>query len=357
MAKIRYRTLDPVHTFSSGATTQVDIPRDAFISAINIRVRGQVDSGTTVTRQEDNPFNIIDNFQLVANGRDSVVQASGKMLAYNTVFDAGTEIERIQTPSSTGQSNQAYSYSIRIPFRLDEKKSANIIPQGTELPAHKMSSLSSYIRWNTASAGLDSGTSFAIDNTFADITLEEFVLTQQEAQAFYGKDLGSRYEDQKTIYYSETTKTIDAAYTNYGFTVDMPVNSVYLRSLMLARNSTARSDSIITDYQVKRNSPFEEIMTTLKWPVSQAMDIREHDIANGGRGTGGIRESAATSLYTGITAWEAGQTNVSNLAGLLVEGLDTRAMKTGDWQLRFNTGSPSATSDLKLLHKELKVLP
>ena len=67
-------TIDDEHTYSSGATTQIDIPESGYITEILALSEIYITGGTSVSAAEDALARLIDAMQITAAGdRKSVV--------------------------------------------------------------------------------------------------------------------------------------------------------------------------------------------------------------------------------------------------------------------------------------------
>lgn len=305
------RKLDTL-TYSASGTSTIDVPKEHWHKKILLNFIGQCDSGSAVSKSAYNPFEIVKLIELVGNGSKVIKRISGKSLYLRNIYEHGTVPERNQTPASTSQSNQAFGGSMYL--YLDKDKDMN----ETLLPGFAFDSLQLRITWGAAT-DIDSGSGFAVDNLYCYPLLTEELRTPKNSDT----------SGKAVLVENEIVKTL----TQSGWIeIDLPRENVYNNFSILARDNTAASNTIISEYEVVRNG--HDVLRSAKFGQSRAEDLVDYSLEAANQPTG----------YT-IVDFELG-------GGYPLESRGLDSLK-----LRLNVSTtPTATADVTI-HTEELMLP
>lgn len=303
---MRQRYLDRI-TFTPSSISTIDLPREHWGKKITLLLDGQCDSGSSVSRSAYNPFDIITRIEIIANGSQTIKSYSGKMLYLQNILEHGTVPSRTQTPSGTSSANQAFGGALTIYFDKDKDYIESL------LPTHVLSSLQLKITWATA-ATIDAGTSFNIDSLYIYPLLTEEINRGQSTA-----NIGVLKE-------TEFVKTLVAS----GWTeVDLPIGNVYESIAVLARDNTAASNTIISEYEVVKDGL--EIIRKARFDQSRAEDLIDYALE-------------AANLPSGFTVVDF------DLGGSAP--IDTRGWSSLKLRLNIST-TPTSTSDVTVVAGEI----
>ena len=295
-------------TYSANGKSTLEIPKDSFQKKLILRIRGQCDSGSAVSRSENNPTELIKRIEVVANGKDTIKSLSFTNSWLIDKYQSGTSPERVQTPSATSQSNQSFSATTYVDFDLDRDE------LDTLLPSQELNSLQLVITWGQDS-DIDSGTGFNIDWTYLDVTLEE----EGNPEELNSADMGVLKE-------FEIVQDITASGVQ---TIKLPLGNVYQKLFVKVIDNGAQSNSLCTDFEVVLNGL--QTIRKERFDVSQAEDKTEYGLE---------------SIDNGIVMIDL------DIGGS--EPVDT--VDASSFELKFNCGSPTGTANISVVTQEL-ILP
>ena len=330
----RIRTLtDQRKTFSASGKSVISIPTDAYLQDVQLRLALQYDTGASATVAEDAILRVIKQINLRVNGKVKRSWAPQRYWPLH-VLDYKTRPERVDL-TTTQANDKTASVVLHVPFRGDVQDDDDF---GFMLPARYLSNVDLEIEWGP---GTDLGTAQTVDaaQTQVEATLSEVVLDGTEELALYGAvgpnviRAGSRLLE---IIESEQTKTVDAAYTNYQFAVDLPSGAVLARSALYATKAGARSDALVEQYRVRQTSPVRVDYVEESWTSSQARDKTEYQIQTAIDGN---------VFLKGLTLLDYIQ--------MTGAGLDLTGRKAGDVRLEADVSAPSGTTNVVLLHQQV----
>jgi len=326
MVEFYERPLIKTISIAEGRTQHIDIPKDRFIQEIILRLRGTVDTGAAApVLHEDNPFSIIRQIRVVANGNDILRAISGANLAYLNWFDFhGTLGERVRTPTATGQADVAFSCSLTLPFKLDPR---NVFDVGALLPAIHFSTLDLFVDWGVVA---DLATNTSDLKGEMSVNLREAELTEGEAAELWGDDWAGLVKQ----YLTETVKTVDAAYNEFKFEVDLPTGMILRRSMIRATLNAVRSDNLIPKFKVSQESPVKRDLLERLWHESQLQDRNEYRVSAPLEGDRTVR---------GMTILDYEK----------LPAIDATQLKKGDIKFKANTIAPTGTTNVTLITEEV----
>jgi hypothetical protein len=302
-------------TYSASLVDTIKLPRDNYVKALILRLRGQVDtSSTTPSLKEDNPFGLVRRIQVVANGQTTIKSGALWNFYLKNIFQFKTIGERVQTPTTASQSDKAFSGTVIITF--DPYADYRGI-----IPTFRLSSFELKIEWGTAS-DLDGSGSTSIDFAYLDVHIEEIV------------NLG-QFDDTALYVYKEVE--ITQSITASGKTrIDLPRGNVYADMMLKVRNNGAMSNALIDKYSVIEDGVYYHI-GNYKFLISRQQDIIEY-------GLGGLTVPAGLTMVDFFLP-ERDYTKLP----------DTSAMSS--WELEIETAtSPTSPADVTILTGEL-ILP
>lgn len=297
-------------TYSANGKSTLEIPKDSFLKKLTLRIRGQCDSGTAVSRSENNPCELIRRLEVVANGKDTIKSLAFANSWIMDKYQSGTSPERVQTPSATSQTDQPFSATTYVDFDLDRDE------LDTMLPAQELNSLQLLITWGQAS-DIDSGTGFAVDWAYLDVTLEE------EGNP---EEMGLEARNMGVIKEFEIVQDVTASGVQ---TIKMPLGNVYQKIFLKVVNNGAQSNTLCTDYEVLLNGL--QTLRKERFDMSQAEDKTEYGLE---------------TTDNGITMIDF------DLGGS--EPIDTETASS--FELKINCGSPTGTANITVVTQEL-ILP
>jgi len=154
-------------------------------------------------------------------------------------------------------------------------------------------------------------------------TVREAYMTEQEAAELFGEE----HERLQKVYELEITKAISATHSNFTFKMDLDTGLIIQKLGIFAIDGTgALSDSVISRYRIKQDSPVDIILEDISWYQSRMLDKRAYDMEN---------------YPSGVTIWDA---------EFSLGGLDTRGLKAGDVKFKANTAVSSGS--VVLYHRE-----
>lgn len=321
MVDFSQRTLEERVPYAANSTKSIKIPRDRFIQKIMLRLKLVGDTGTVTPAEDAAAGAVIKAIRLVANGNDTKFYVSLPDLHYENWYEYGTRPDSYINTTNNQTDVEINRAQADICFMIDR---TNPYELPAMLPAHQLSSLELFIDWGTAS---DLGTGYTIDASNAagvselEVSLRECDLTSADIR---------QVSPFMAIKESAIEKTIDAAYSDYTFAVDLPVGGMLRKTALTAIRAGVRSDTQVPKYMVKQESPIRREILQATWEASQRQDKVEYGIE---------------SVLAGHTILDYGTIGRG--------GLDLRALKEGDVKFKCNTIAPSGTTKIRLVNQEI----
>ena len=313
------KTLDTVENLSANSTTTIKLPRDRFVKDIMLYVTLSIKNsgGSSVSVTEADIIGLIERLRVTVNGRDTLVDVNAYRKFLFDFFMWNTKPYTNIASSIGAGATVDFEFEIPIVFAINPAMEWDV---SAVVPAHLTSSFNVYVEVGDptdidANLSIESGSE-------VEVTVKELYCTAAEEKEILSK--------LKKVYELEISKLIDAAYSNYTFAMDLDVGNIIQKLGIFAYNSAgALSDSIITAFKIKQESPVDRTLEKITWMQSKAEDKRIYDLE---------------TLPTGITIWDA-----EFRAG----GLDTRGLKSGDVKFKANTASGGSGEQVVLLHREI----
>jgi len=321
MVDFSQRTLEEKIPYAANSTKSIKIPRDRFIQKIMLRLHLVGDTGTVTAAEDAAAGAIVKAIRLVANGNDTKFYVSFPDLHYENWYEYGTRPDNFISTTNAQTDVVINRSQADICFMIDRK---NPFELPAMLPAHQLSSLELFVDFGAAS---DLGTGYTVDTSNAagvseiEVTLRECDLTSADIR---------QVSPFLAIKESAIEKTIDAAYSDYTFAVDLPVGGMLRKTALTAIRAGVRSDIQVPKYLVRQESPIRREILQATWEASQRQDKVEYGI------------ETVLGGYTVLDYETIGR-----------GGLDLRALKEGDVKLKMNALTPSGTTKVRLVNQEI----
>ncbi len=311
------KTLDDVTSLSAGATASVKLPRDRFVRDIlpyfTLKIKNGGAGSVDVTESEI--ISLIQRIRVVVNGNDTLVDVNGYRKFLMNYYEFNTK-SYTNIPTSIGAgATETFNFELPLIFAINPAVEWDI---NAVIPAHLTSSFYVYFEIGDPA------------DINADFTLESGSQVEVTVKELYCDDSERRQvmANLRKIYELEVSKSIDAIYSSYTYKVDLDVGHVIQKLGIFAYDSTpALSNSVISDFKIKQNSPIDVDLEKIKWIQSIAEDKRMYDME---------------SIPTGLTIWDA---------EFKLGGLDTRGLKSGD--VTFNANTSVSSGSVVLYHREI----
>lgn len=304
--------------FSANATGKIDLPRNHRIQRMVLELTGTY-SVTTFGATDDALHGLINAIRVKRNGTDPVRNLPAAYLAKINYFDYGRSLSYV-APTGDG-AGQAFRAVYVIDFRRDRKNATDVFGA---LDAKNADSLKLEIDWGAAT-DIGSGVS-ALTNTQVKVTLYEAQMTPAEERRIYGSQDLLEYQ-------TYNQKTVDAAYNDYQFFVNVPAGNIVEKIMVVARSAGALSDALVTRYKVKQYAPNPIDLQDYDWYSSQEVDRLDYALV--ATAAGNISQTGATI----IDFEDQGH-------------LDMRGAKEGDAKILMTTAAPSGTTDVTIIPRE-----
>jgi len=323
-------------SYLPGETVSIDLPRDKWIQKIMGRLVVNYDTGGAGSVAEDGVLNLIKQMKITADGDDARFGMALKRLRPTNCLDMGAPFELLDVTDINAAGKTAVA-TFEIAFkhypRVDDDVSAL-------LPAKYFGSLQYSVTFppETVGVALEVGADQTINTAVLTLTLKEYELSASEENQLYGRMTTSnpiRFERNLAIYRNEETKTIDGAYADYGFSVELPPGCFLLRSLIFANDAGARSDSIVTGIKLRDAQELKDLKSE-DWEALQARDKQEYGLAL-------PLEAASNRTLVGFGSFDYKE----------IQGVDMRGRKKGDVVLGFTTTTPTPISNLIMIHEKV----
>lgn len=315
-------------TWAASTKKTIEVPLDRYLSAILLRFSFTYDTAASPTVNEDGVLNGVSRINLKVNGK--VVRSyAPKRAFYRHILDLGVSPERVNATTTVANGKTA-TFVLPIYFRLNPRDEFDV---RALLAAPHLSSVEIEVEWGAANAF---GTNQTIQSGSVTPTFKELVLTPGEEGQFYGRSgqdvvrAGSRLLE--LIETEQGPKTNDQAYSNYGFTFDLPTGAHLARSHVFATDNALRSDALVTELRVKDSAGNGWVPIEESWSASQARDLMEYGPP------AAIDGNLFLKGYTVLDYRDFG-------------GLRLATRRTGEVQAQFTTIAPTGTSNVVLLHE------
>lgn len=251
-------TLADELTYSSGALTNVDLPKNGYITRLDCMLEASVTPGATVEAHEDALARLIASARVHAAGETYFDIGDGRDWWYWTYFRHRGAITSDSLPAAGGAATTVRTmFEIHLGFEPQRTPNAYLTPDGrlmrtflggpfdttVVIPTIRLSNPKLEVRWGT-NASL--GTGFTLGTTTMSITVHEIVLEgdETEARIWPGGLLVPRVES--------TSEPLSTGHTNKSLRHDVPTQLVLYQTLgMILNGSDVRSDSIVSEFSVE----------------------------------------------------------------------------------------------------------
>lgn len=318
-------------TWTASATSILKLPLDRYLSELILRFKATYDTAGSPTKAQDGVLNLVKRITLFVNGTAIRSWAPARYW-YTKPLDLGAKPEFVDV-TTTVASGKTASFVLPIHFRLDATNDQDV---SCLLPLRYLSTAELHIEWAAATVF---GTAQTIVSGEVLPTLKELVLTSSEEIQFYGA-VGDRVVQAGTgllkVIESEVTKTVDAAYTDFGFPVDLPSGMILTRSFVFATLAGVRSDALVDKLRLRQQSPTRVDLHEEDFLASQARDMQEYSFPSPIEGD---------RYLTGFTVLDYAD----------IGTLDLRGRKAGDVQFQATVAAPSGTTNIVFIHEQVGV--
>ncbi|AEA46692.1 hypothetical protein [Archaeoglobus veneficus] len=314
--RFAHKYLDEVTKLNADDVATIKLPRDRFIRdvllyfTIKIANAGAADVAVT----EDQILNLIKRIRVVAGGDVTFLEVNGYRKFLMNYLEFNTK-PYVNIPSSIPAGGDA-TFEIELPL-IFATNPVNEYDVSAVIPAHLTSSLNVYIDFGNP-ADIDANLSLASGQV--DVTIKEVYTNKAE----HDKILNNL----QRVIELEVEKTVDEIKSNYTFKVDLDVGNLIQKIGIFTYDGTGNlSNSIISAYKIRQNSPIDVDLEKITWKQSRAEDKRAYVLE---------------SIPDGMTIWDA-----QYRMGVL----DTRGLKSGD--VTFNANTLVSSGKVVLLHREI----
>lgn len=298
--------LDDVIAFSANKKVKLKLPRNGFISEIQMRLECKATNGATgPTLHEDNPLGLIGNYRLVRNGNDNFWEMSFTDGYYRQSLVEGTAPERSQHSTTGGATSTAVAEH-SIHFKADENNDEDI---SALLPAHEYTDLWLEIDWqdNNALATANPPTIDA-NNTFVKVTVIQASLTKEDLALLastIGVD-GAGNPKILSILVRQQEFDVTAVSNNFLFKKNLNIGGLVKDHFIKVINNGLRADDLVDRFRFKQYAPVEKPVDIDDqfWRSAQAKNKRVYSLESIIRGV--YLQDWSKRNYLDMTALEEG---------------------------------------------------
>ena len=248
-------TIDDTHTYSSGATTQIDIPESGYITEILALSAIGITGGTSVSAAEDALARLIDAMQITAAGGKNYYDITdGRQGFYREYIRRQGQAQIDSMPAANATATKRMLLVIHPGLNPYDPFDRSII-----IPATELSNLKHKVTWGAAAT---LGTGFTINSGTLSLTINEIVLEKGERR----EDI---WPEGINVPMFEAREVTTVVASNLGKTDEVPVGNMLNSVLVMILDSSGdRSDSYVTAMGIKFpkqvRTPFESKWYELK---------------------------------------------------------------------------------------------
>ena len=235
MAKQITYTLNEKHTWASNTTTSISLPEDGYITHLDCIVKAYVTVGGTAAVKEDPFHRLVKSMRIKASGKTYADFSDGRQWKFYSYPQYRGQLYEDVIPGSL---TAAAYYRCHMPLHLGVNPSDKYDPS-VVIPGVKLQDLKMEVSWGaTTDIGADHATAFA-----AEMQIQVYQLnlapSESEADIWPNGLLSPRIEP---VIYSSM-----AAYSNLGFSHNLPVgDTLYRVSILSLDSSDVRTDTNVT---------------------------------------------------------------------------------------------------------------
>jgi len=308
-------TIDDEHTYSSGNTTQIDIPESGYITEILALSKITIAGGTSVSANQDALARLIDAMQITAAGGKNYYDITdGRQGFYREYIRRQGQAQIDSMPAA----NAAAAVKRMLLVIHPGLNPYDPFDRSIIIPAAELSNLKHKVTWGAATV-LGSGFTITSGSSTLSLTINEIVLEKGERR----EDLWP--EGINVPMFESREVAISATASNLGKTDEAPVGNMLNSILLMILDSSGdRDDTNVSDVGIKFpkqvRTPFES-----KWYELKAKTRALYNLPS---------DLVGTTLIP--LQW------VSKRA----IGLDLSAAMTGDVKIGFTIGTASGTLHL-----------
>lgn len=302
MPRFNSYTLPTVHTWVSGATTNVDLPRSGFITHIDHLLRADITAAGGATALEDGLSRILHAYRISAAGSKNFFSITDGRQWFWWMFHRYLGQLHVDAVPTVGANNIVRMY---LPLHLGFDP-LNIFDGKVVIPARDLQNLTTQAVWGPQT---DIGAAQTINALTLTLNINEVALEPGEnvAQFFPAGFLLPRFQ------VANDPLTVQA---NLGFNDNVPVgDTLYQSTLLVIAAAGTKSDADASEIGVK----FPKVRET-------PMQIDWHTFVKQQRA---IMSLPATQVGVGLFLWE----RISRSPF----GLDLKLAQAGDVQLALTT--------------------
>ena len=248
-------TIDDTHTYTSGGTTQIDIPESGYITEILALSAIGITSGSSVSAAEDALARLIDAMQITAAGGKNYYDITdGRQGFYREYIRRQGQAQIDSMPAANATATKRMLLVIHPGLNPYDPFDRSII-----IPATELSNLKHKVTWGAAAT---LGTGFTINSGTLSLTINEIVLEKGERR----EDI---WPEGINVPMFEAREVTTVVASNLGKTDEVPVGNMLNSVLVMVLDSSGdRSDSYVTDLGIKFpkqvRTPFESKWYELK---------------------------------------------------------------------------------------------
>lgn len=308
-------TIDDEHTYSSGATTQIDIPESGYITEILALSEITIAGGTSVSAAEDALARLIDAMQITAAGGKNYFDITdGRQGFYREYIRRQGQAQIDSMPAA----NAAAAIKRMLMIIHPGLNPYDPFDRSIIIPAAELSNLKHKVTWGAATT-LGTGFTITAASSTLSLTVNEIVLEKGERR----EDIWP--EGINVPMFEAREISITATASNLGKTDEVPVGNMFNSVLIMVLASGGdRDDTNVSDVGIKFpkqvRTPFESKSYELKARMRSLYNL----------------PSDLTGIYLIPLQW------ISKRA----IGLDLTSAMTGDVKLGFTIGTASGTIHL-----------
>jgi hypothetical protein len=147
------RTLATTASYSTGATSTIQLPRDFLVQRINLAFVGTVVNSGTVTLVSGAPFSLMKYIRVKAVGSGSsktIYEVKGEDIGNLNFFQYGTGCLNQQSPIFTGTHTNGVQFFATVDMRTAFNDPDDF---STAIPSYLLSTLQLEIEWDTIALG------------------------------------------------------------------------------------------------------------------------------------------------------------------------------------------------------------
>ena len=311
-------------SYSANQTASIDVNLSGYVTQIDVDITLNVTAGTSVTPySDDEALRIIKALKFTAsNAKDFISFRDGREAYWLSYLKSQGQAQADSLPSPGSTDDVVIQFSIHPGGNF-----GNPFDKSRVIPLRGLSNVQMQITWGSAS---DLGTGYTVNSGSMAITVYHAILEkgESEKEAFEGLD------HLMVPRYIPVEYSIDAVYSSYGFSKNVPTGA-YIRDamIMVLNSSDVRSNSDVSAVRVATNTG------EMRW--------KQDDFA---RWLRAVRQQ----LYLPAALTGVGMIFFRDITGKPY-GLDMVGASLGDWTLDFTTAA--SDGKIKVIYEGADLVP